>query len=108
LRSSVFTSTGLKKHLVKQETLSRKNAQLETVWSKDRVFFCEPSLGKPQHVVGYLGQYTNRVAISNNRILDVNDREVRFLSTDYHDKANVKPARLNGAEFLRRFCSCLS
>ena len=82
--------TGLKKHLVKQETLSRKNAQLETAWSKDWVVFCEPSLGKPQHVVGYLGQYTHRVAISNHRILEVNDREVRFLFTDYRDNVSLR------------------
>jgi hypothetical protein len=96
--------TGLKKRLVKQETLSRQNAQLEIAWSKDWVVFCAPSFGKPDHVAGYLGQYTHRVAISNHRILEVNDREVRFLFTDYRDNANVKPARLNGEEFLRRFC----
>ena len=74
------------------------------VENKDQVVFCEPSPGKPQHVVGYLGQYTHRMAISNHRILEVNDRKVRFLFTDYRDKANVKPARLNGEEFLRWFC----
>jgi hypothetical protein len=66
--------------------------------------FCEPSLGKPEHLVGYLGQYIHRVAISNHRIIEVNDHQVRFMLKDYLDLGKVKSATITGEEFLRRFC----
>jgi len=56
------------------------------------------------HVIQYLGQYTHRVAISNNRILSISDTKVTFIAKDYREKAVAKPVILDGAEFLRRFC----
>ena len=64
----------------------------------------EPSLASPEHVVRYLGLYTHRVAISNNRIINVNEQGVTFFHKDYANNARVKPMFLNGVEFLRRFC----
>ena len=74
--------------------------------AKDKpwVVFCEPSLAKPGHVIRYLGQYTHRVAISNNRILSMNQTHVTFISKDYRDHAKKKPVTLTGLEFLHRFC----
>lgn len=66
--------------------------------------FCEPSLGKPEHVVGYLGQYIHRVAIGNHRIKDVDDHHVRFMIKDNRNQGKVKTMTLTGEEFLRRFC----
>jgi hypothetical protein len=53
-------------------------------------------------VVGYLGRYTHRVAISNSRILDTDDRTVRFRWKDYRDNRN-KVMELPCVEFIRRF-----
>ena len=64
---------------------------------------CEPSLASAGHVVRYLGQYTHRVAITNQRILDIADGRVTFLAKDYRDRAIKKPVTLDGVEFLRRF-----
>jgi hypothetical protein len=66
--------------------------------------FCEPSFGKPEHVVRYLGQYTHRVAITNQRITGIDDHSVTFMHKDYTDGARQKPTTLDGVEFLRRFC----
>ena len=71
---------------------------------KPWVVFCEPSMGKPEHVIKYLGQYTHRVAISNHRITNIDDAGVTFMHKDYADNARQKPIRLDGVEFLRRFC----
>ena len=61
-------------------------------------------MAKPEHVIKYLGQYTHRVAISNQRILNITDTHVTFVAKDYRDKAQQKPITLSGVEFLRRFC----
>jgi hypothetical protein len=50
-----------------------------------------------------LGQYTHRIAISNERILRVTDNEVFFQAKDYRDNGTVKNTSLSGKEFLRRF-----
>nr|WP_084555756.1 transposase [Alkaliflexus imshenetskii] len=56
-----------------------------------------------EHVIRYLGQYTHRIAISNQRILNVDSTNVTFVAKDYRDRAQIKPVSLNGEEFLRRF-----
>lgn len=95
---------GIKKKLVKEQLLSAHTSSLGRAWQKPWVVYCEPSFGKVEHVVKYLGQYTHRVAISNQRIVDVNDQEVCFQLKDYRQKGKQTTMRLSGEEFLRRFC----
>ena len=54
-------------------------------------------------MVKYLGQYTHRVAITNQRILNIHHDRVTFITKDYRDRAVKKPVTLEGVEFLRRF-----
>ena len=70
---------------------------------KSWVVHCEPSLAKADHVIKYLGQYTHRVAITNQRILNITGSHVTFIAKDYRDRDQKKPVRLEGGEFLRRF-----
>lgn len=95
---------GMKRQLLNSGLLFRYRSSVKKAWSTPWVVFCEQSLGKPEHVVGYLGQYIHRVAISNHRIVEVNDHHVRFMLKDYLDQGKVKFATLTGEEFLRRFC----
>jgi len=94
----------LKRQLKKKQALAGFDHLLQKAWATDWVVFCEPSMAKAEHVVRYLGQYTHRIAISNQRLLGISDTHVTFMAKDYRDKAIQKPARLEGAEFLRRFC----
>lgn len=94
----------LKRGLRKKEMYSEFEPLLQQAWNKPWVVFCEPSLAKPVHVIRYLGQYTHRVAISNNRILKMSETHVTFTSKDYRDRAQKKPVTLTGVEFLHRFC----
>jgi hypothetical protein len=95
---------GVKRQLKKQSLFEKHQPLLKTVWDKPWVVFCEPSFGKPEHVVKYLGQYTHRVAITNQRIIGITDETVTFMHKDYSDGAKQKPVTLDGVEFLRRFC----
>lgn len=94
----------LKAGLKNKNLLPQYQPSLDKAWGKPWVVFCEPSLAKPEHVVKYLGGYIHRVAISNSRILDIDDNNVTFLHKDYADNAVQKPITLDGVEFLRRFC----
>ena len=94
----------LKAWLIKQNLLLKYQQVLDKAWKKSWVVHCEPSMAKAEHVVKYLGNYTHRVAISNSRILNIDDKSVTFLHKDYADSSRQKPITLDGVEFLRRFC----
>jgi hypothetical protein len=50
-----------------------------------------------------VGRYTHRVAISNNRLLDVENNQVSFRWKDYRGGDQVKTMTLTAEEFIRRF-----
>ena len=58
---------------------------------------------RPAQVLEYLGRYTHRVALSNNRLVDHAEGRVRFRWRDYADHDRVKVMTLAADEFLRRF-----
>jgi len=94
----------MKRALKKQDLLIGFNTAMQAAYKKSWVVHSEPSMASAEHVIKYLGQYTHRVAISNNRILEMTDTHVTFIAKDYRDKAKKKPIRLPGVEFLHRFC----
>jgi len=95
---------GIKKYLKTKSKLKDHQSALDNAWKKSWVVFCEQSLGKPEHVVKYLGQYTHRVAITNHRLLNIDNSGVTFLHKNYRKNAKQITTKLNGVEFLRRFC----
>ena len=54
-------------------------------------------------MVDYVGRYTYRVAISNHRIVDIEDGQVKFNWRDYRDNNQQKTMTLSADEFIRRF-----
>lgn len=77
--------------------------QLQQAGKSKWVVYCEPSLAGAEHVVKYPGQYTDRIAISNHRILTIADGKVTFKAKDYRENALKKSVTLDGVEFLLRF-----
>jgi len=66
------------------------------------VVYCKPPFKNASKVIDYLGRYTHRVALSNNRILEIKDDQVTFAWRDYRDN-KVKNMTVAAAEFIRRF-----
>lgn len=77
---------------------------VKLAWKKPWVVYCQQSLAKPEHIIKYLGQYIHRIAITNNRLVNVNKAGVSFKIKDYRNAAKIKNISLSGEEFLRRFC----
>jgi Putative transposase/Transposase zinc-binding domain len=67
------------------------------------VVYAKKPFGGPQQVLEYLGRYTHRVAISNNRLLDLTDGTVAFEWKDYRHESRHKVMHLDAQEFVRRF-----
>ena len=78
-------------------------AHLASARQTEWVVYAKRPFGGPQQVLEYLGRYTHRVAISNNRLIDFADGEVSFDWKDYRHESRNKVMRLDGKEFIRRF-----
>ena len=70
---------------------------------KKWVVYAKPPFGGPEQVLNYLGRYTHRVAISNNRLLDIDHGKVAFHWKDYRHHDQQKTMTLEADEFIRRF-----
>jgi hypothetical protein len=70
---------------------------------KGWVVFAKPPFGGPEHVLHYLARYVHRVAISNHRIVSIDDAFVTFKWKDYAHNSKQCTMTLTHEDFLRRF-----
>ncbi|HEU0143476.1 MAG TPA: IS91 family transposase [Nitrososphaera sp.] len=80
-------------------------ALLTLLYGKPWVVYAKAPFGGPHTVIEYLGRYTHKVAISNHRIVSINENEdtVNFQYKDYADCGKQKLMSLQAQEFIRRF-----
>lgn len=78
-------------------------AFLATLRSKSWVVYAKRPLAGPEQVLEYLGRYTHRAAISNERLVSAQADAVRFSYKDYAHGARRRVMQLEPVEFLRRF-----
>lgn len=75
----------------------------KTLYAKKWVVYCKEPFKNANYVIEYLGRYTHRVAISNDRITKVNEKEVTFKYKDYKEGNKIKERTITCEEFIRRF-----
>ena len=76
---------------------------LAPVRQAEWVVYAKRPFAGPEQVLDYVSRYTHRVAISNHRILDIEDGKVRFRWKDYRSGDQQKTMTLSADEFIRRF-----
>ncbi|MCK9403444.1 MAG: IS91 family transposase [Chitinophagaceae bacterium] len=78
---------------------------LDILYKKDWIVYAKAPLAGPHAVIEYLGRYTHKVAISNHRIMGIDEQAnmVAFAYKDYADGNIQKQMELNSKEFIRRF-----
>ena len=76
---------------------------LTNLYHQPWVVYCKPPLKRPEKVVDYLGRYTHRVALSNDRLIKMEDNRVTFRWRDSADNNKIKLLTLEAFEFIRRF-----
>ncbi len=79
------------------------NKFLEPLYKKTWITYIEPPKGNPENVIEYIGRYSFRVAISNERIKNISDGKVTFEYKDYKDESKIKLMTISAEEFIRRF-----
>ena len=80
-------------------------AHLQPTRQTDWVVYAKPPFAGPQQVLEFVGRYTHRVAIANQRLLDIDDGHVRFRYKNYRTAPSQTPQTmtLDAPEFIRRF-----
>ncbi len=78
---------------------SRLNEIMRSEW----VVYAKPPFGGPQQVLKYLARYTHRVAISNRRLVAIQNGSVTFRWKDYAHGNQPAMMTLQATEFIRRF-----
>ena len=73
------------------------------LYEKEWVSYAKEPFGGPEQVLKYLTGYTHRVALSNHRLVQLQDDRVTFLWKDYADNCQRKEMTLDAVEFVRRF-----
>jgi len=76
---------------------------VDDLYRKDWVVYVKEPFASPEALVGYLGAYTHRVALSDKRIQSVEENMVSFAYKDYADDSKQKTMKISADEFLRRF-----
>jgi len=76
---------------------------LTNLYHQSWVVYCKPPLKHPEKVMDYLGRYTHRVALSNDRLVNMEDNRVSFRWRDSADNNTIKLLTLEALEFIRRF-----
>ena len=76
---------------------------INQLYSDNWVVYAKPPFAGPKQVLSYLGRYTHRIAISNHRLVSLNNDKVRFRYRDYRRGNRNKIMTLSAGEFIRRF-----
>jgi Putative transposase/Transposase zinc-binding domain len=91
---------GLFRALVRQQ---RPDLSIpESVWAKGWVVYCKPAIQGPEKVLNYLGRYVHRIALTNSRILSIEDGQICFRYRDSQAQ-RWQTMTLPADEFIRRF-----
>ena len=76
---------------------------LESLVAATWIAYAKRPFAGPEQVLEYLGRYTHRVAITNNRIISIDNGTVTFTYRDRQDNNEIKTLTLAADEFIRRF-----
>ena len=87
----------------KFQNLKKFNKFLEPLYKKTWITYIEPPKGKTENVIEYVGRYSFRVAISNDRIKNIENGNVTFEYKDYKDNSKIKEMTISAEEFIKRF-----
>lgn len=76
---------------------------ISQLYQKDWIVYAKPPFAGPEQVLTYLGRYTHRIAIGNQRLVSSKQNTVSFKWRDYADNSKSKIMELDTNEFIRRY-----
>ncbi len=85
------------------QTPQHFNRLLDSLRQKPWIVYAKRPFAGPRHVLDYLGRYTHRVAISNHRVLSIQNGHVTFTYKDRSNHNRTREMTVDAQEFIRRF-----
>jgi hypothetical protein len=85
------------------ESQKRFEKLIKSLFKTKWIVYAKRPFAGPEQVLEYLGRYTHRVAISNNRIKSIDNGNVTFTYKDRKENNEIKEMTLPAQEFIRRF-----
>ena len=79
------------------------NQFLKKLYNKNWVTYIDSSKGNINNMIEYIGRYSFRVAISNERIIDISNNSITFEYKDDKNNSEIKTMTISATEFIRRF-----
>ncbi len=92
------------KLISKENQIVLSNSFFDKLFEKEWVIYAKRPFKRVNTVLKYLGRYTHRIAISNNRIENIEGDKIQFSSKNYRNDGKSESVELTANEFLRRFC----
>ncbi len=89
--------------LLRASDMEVEQSTYDALFKKEWVVYAKRPFGSPSSVIEYLGRYTHKIAISNHRILSIDDDTVTISYKDYRTEGQKKTMTLSHEEFVRRF-----
>ena len=89
---------------IKQENISVDKTLFKDLFRNSWVVDAREPFEKAENVIEYLARYTHKVAISNYRLMSIDNDVIVFRYKDYRDGGQQKTMSLNATDFLQRFC----
>lgn len=90
------------KQFIQDGLIAEEFLDVDMLYHKKWIVYAKRPFASPHQVIEYLGRYTHKIAISNYRIVQVDEQQVTFKFKDYRDGAKNKLMRLSILEFIRR------
>ena len=91
-------------HIPDDETNQIKVQQfINQLYQKNWVVYAKPPFSGPKQILAYLGRYTHRIAIGNQRLVKLEQNTISFKWRDYADNSKSKIMTLEITEFIRRY-----
>ncbi len=91
------------RHALRDSPDLARSVSIQQLWQHDWVVYAKKPFGGPRQVLDYLARYTHRVALTNDRLLELHEGIIGVRWRDYAHGGKRKVLRLHAADLLGRF-----
>lgn len=93
----------MRKAIQKGQLPKVEDTLFKSLFEKEWITYAKRPFNDPQHVLNYIGRYSHKIAITNHRLLEVDEKQVKFKFKNYRKKGEKQDITLPTQEFIRRF-----
>ena len=93
----------MRKAIQKGQLPKVEDTLFKSLFEKEWITYAKRPFNDPQHVLNYIGRYSHKIAITNHRLVEVDEKQVKFKFKNYRKKGEKQDITLPTQEFIRRF-----